>query len=43
MRLLYTADDGWLGWTNDLVGDRISPYAILSHTWEVQEVAYKDL
>jgi hypothetical protein len=43
MRLLYTADDGRLGWTDDLVGDRIPPYAILSHTWEAQEVAYKDL
>lgn len=43
MRLLYTADNGRLGWTDDLVGDRIPPYAILSHTWEGQEVAYKDL
>jgi hypothetical protein len=43
MRLLYTADDGRLGWTDDLVGDQIPPYAILSHTWEGQEVAYKDL
>jgi nucleoside phosphorylase len=43
MRLLYTADDGRLGWTDDLVGDQIPPYAILSHTWEGQEVPYKDL
>ncbi|KAJ4331908.1 hypothetical protein N0V87_008801 [Didymella glomerata] len=43
MRLLYTADDGRLGWTDDLVGDQIPPYAILSHTWDAQEVAYKDL
>jgi hypothetical protein len=43
MRLLYTADNGRLGWTNDLVGDQIPPYAILSHTWDGQEVAYKDL
>lgn len=43
MRLLYTADDGRLGWTDDLVGEQIPPYAILSHTWEGQEVAYKDL
>jgi hypothetical protein len=43
MRLLYTSDDGRLGWTDDLVGDQIPPYAILSHTWEGQEVAYKDL
>ncbi|KAL5113368.1 hypothetical protein ACEQ8H_008749 [Pleosporales sp. CAS-2024a] len=43
MRLLYTADDGSLDWTDDLVGDRIPPYAILSHTWDGQEVAYQDL
>jgi hypothetical protein len=43
MRLLYTADDGRLSWTDDLVGEQIPPYAILSHTWEGQEVAYKDL
>jgi hypothetical protein len=43
MRLLYTADDGRLSWTDDLVGGQIPPYAILSHTWDGQEVAYKDL
>ncbi|KAJ4330292.1 hypothetical protein N0V87_010137 [Didymella glomerata] len=43
MRLLYTADNGKLGWTDDLVGKQIPPYAILSHTWDGQEVAYKDL
>jgi hypothetical protein len=43
MRLLYTTDDGRLSWTDDLVGDQIPPYAILSHTWDGQEVAYKDL
>jgi hypothetical protein len=43
MRLLYTADDGRLGWTDDLVGKQIPPYAILSHTWDRQEVTYKDL
>lgn len=43
MRLLYTADDGRLAWTDDLVGDQIPRYAILSHTWGEQEVAYKDL
>jgi len=43
MRLLYTADDGRLSWTDDLIGNQIPPYAILSHTWEKQEVAYKDL
>jgi hypothetical protein len=43
MRLLYTASDGRLSWTGDLIGDQIPPYAILSHTWDGQEVAYKDL
>jgi hypothetical protein len=43
MRLLYSANDGRLNWTDDLVGDQIPPYAILSHTWDGQEVAYKDL
>ncbi|KAF2626317.1 HET-domain-containing protein [Macroventuria anomochaeta] len=43
MRLLYTANDGRLSWTDDLVGNQIPPYAILSHTWDGQEVAFKDL
>jgi hypothetical protein len=43
MRLLYTASDGRLSWTDDLTDDQMPPYAILSHTWEGQEVAYKDL
>jgi hypothetical protein len=43
MRLLYITGDGRLGWTDDLVGDQIPPYAILSHTWGGQEVAFKDL
>ncbi|KAF2624557.1 HET-domain-containing protein [Macroventuria anomochaeta] len=43
MRLLYTARDGRLSWTDDLFADQIPPYAILSHTWNGQEVAYKDL
>jgi hypothetical protein len=44
MRLLYTTTDGELGWTEDLIGDRIPPYAILSHTWkEGQEVTYDDI
>ena len=43
MRLLYTASDGRLGWTDDLADNQIPPYAILSHTWGGQEVAYKDL
>jgi hypothetical protein len=44
MRLLYTTGDGRLGWTEDLLGDKIPPYAILSHTWkEGQEATFKDL
>jgi hypothetical protein len=44
MRLLHTASDGTLRWTEDLIGDRIPPYAILSHTWqEGQEVTFNDL
>ena len=43
MRLLYTASDGRLSWTDDLIGDQIPPYAILSHTWDGQEVTFKDL
>jgi hypothetical protein len=43
MRLLSIAIDGRLSWTNHPVNDQIPPYAILSHTWEGQEVAYKDL
>jgi hypothetical protein len=42
MRLLYTAKYGRLSRTDDLFDDKIPPYAILSHTWEGQEVAYKD-
>jgi hypothetical protein len=44
MRLLYITTDSELRWTEDLIGDRIPPYAILSHTWkEGQEVAYDDI
>jgi hypothetical protein len=44
MRLLYTTSDGRLRWTEDLIGDKIHPYAILSHTWkEGQEVTFDDL
>jgi hypothetical protein len=44
MRLLYTASDGKLRWTEDLIGGNIPPYAILSHTWtEGQEVTFNDL
>jgi hypothetical protein len=43
MRLLHLASDGRLSWTNDLADEQIPHYAILSHTWEGQEVTYKDL
>ncbi|RYO48237.1 hypothetical protein AA0116_g12635 [Alternaria tenuissima] len=44
MRLLYITPDERLGWTEDLIGDKIPPYAILSHTWkEGQEVTFADL
>jgi hypothetical protein len=44
MRLLYTASDGKLSWTEDLIGDKTPPYAILSHTWkEGQEVTFAGL
>jgi hypothetical protein len=44
MRLLYIESDGKLRWTEDLLGDKIPPYAILSHTWkEGQEVTFADL
>ena len=44
MRLLYVENDGKLRWTDDLLGDKIPPYAILSHTWkEGQEVTFADL
>jgi hypothetical protein len=44
MRLLHTIGDGRLRWTEDLIGDKIPPYAILSHTWkEGQEVTFADL
>ncbi|OWY44641.1 HET-like protein [Alternaria alternata] len=44
MRLLYTTGDERLGWTEDLIRDKIPPYAILSHTWkEGQEVTFADL
>ncbi|KAH9880790.1 hypothetical protein IAQ61_001084 [Plenodomus lingam] len=42
MRLLYTASNGKLEWTEDLIED-IPPYAILSHTWEKHEVVFNSL
>ena len=44
MRLLYTASDGALRWTKDIIrSEEIPPYAILSHTWGEQEVVFDDL
>jgi hypothetical protein len=44
MRLLYTASDGTIGLTDDLIrSEEIPPYAILSHTWGEQEVVFDDL
>jgi hypothetical protein len=44
MRLLCTDDVGKLKWTEDLIGEKIPAYAILSHTWEEgQEVTFHDL
>jgi hypothetical protein len=44
MRLLYTTNDGKLGWTKDIIlSEEIPPYAILSHTWGKQEVVFDDL
>jgi hypothetical protein len=44
MRLLRIEDDGNFGLV-EYVGNRIPPYAILSHTWEADydEVTFKDL
>jgi hypothetical protein len=44
MRLLYITSDGRLRWTKDYIGnEEIPAYAILSHTWGEQEVAFKNL
>jgi hypothetical protein len=44
MRLLYTASDGKLLWTKDIIrSEEVPPYAILSHTWGEQEVVFDDL
>ncbi|XP_014552054.1 hypothetical protein COCVIDRAFT_82402, partial [Bipolaris victoriae FI3] len=42
MRLLYSSDRGFT-LTEDLVGEHIPYYAILSHTWQEQEVTLADL
>jgi Heterokaryon incompatibility protein (HET) len=45
MRLLKYNSAGEFGLTEDIVdGDKISPYAILSHTWkEGKEVTFQEL
>ncbi|RYP38348.1 hypothetical protein DL767_002588 [Monosporascus sp. MG133] len=43
MRLLERDDTGGIHLTEDLLNDRIPPYAILSHTWGTEEVLFKDL
>jgi len=41
MRLLKRDDSGELSLTEDLVGDNIPPYAILSHTWKTNPITSK--
>jgi tetratricopeptide (TPR) repeat protein len=45
MRLLERSRDGELSLTEDLIGDNIPLYAILSHTWgpSTEEVTFEDL
>ena len=43
MRLLEYNSAGQLSLTKDLVGDDIPKYAILSHTWDTDEVTFRDL
>ncbi|KAH9903875.1 kinesin light chain [Xylariomycetidae sp. FL2044] len=43
MRLLKRNNPGSFGFTEDLIGDRIPRYAILSHRWGPEEVTYRDL
>jgi len=42
MRLLEYENNGEFSLTTDF-GDETPQYAMLSHTWEVEEVAFKDL
>jgi hypothetical protein len=42
MRLLQVDENGEFSLTDDLVGN-IPQYGILSHTWEAEEVTFKDL
>lgn len=46
MRLLECGDDGKLSFSENLLDDKIPPYAILSHTWSAdntEEVIFKDM
>jgi hypothetical protein len=43
MRLLERNSAGQLSLTEDLIGDDIPQYAILSHTWGAEEVTFRDL
>ncbi|RFU32244.1 hypothetical protein B7463_g4094, partial [Scytalidium lignicola] len=45
MRLLQRNSTGWLSLTEDLNGDGIPEYAILSHTWgaDIEEVTFEDI
>ncbi|RYP50015.1 hypothetical protein DL768_004370 [Monosporascus sp. mg162] len=43
MRLLKRGDTGVISLTEDVIGDRIPRYAILSHRWGMEEVTFKDL
>ncbi len=45
MRLLECSLDGDFSLTEDLIGNKIPPYAILSHRWglNAEEVTYRDL
>jgi hypothetical protein len=43
MRLLKCRDDGEFCLTEDLHDDDIPQYAILSHTWGADEIAFRDL
>jgi hypothetical protein len=43
MRLLKYDENGDFSLTNDLVGEKVPKYAILSHTWGDEEVTFKDM
>ena len=43
MRLLEHNNDGEFSLTKDFISGKIPEYAILSHTWEGEEVTFEDL